>query len=167
VALARFEAQLAALDDATATKIPTSAAWPIEGDVYTPDQPIHGYGWHEREWFHDKWLCWNSSPIATLHLRLAQSSPSTFRCLLSHAIGEAALERFDISVNSIPLRLQKRAVDGGVLLEGPIAQATWAIDSSVARLTFTCPVMGRPCDVDQTSTDRRNLGVALAWLRME
>ena len=87
--------------------------------------------------------------------------------MLSHAISEAAPARLDISVNSTPLRLQKREVDGGILLEGEIARAAWAIDSIVARLTFTCPVMGRPCDVDPTSTDRRNLGVALAWLRME
>jgi len=167
VARARFEARLAALDDASAKDIATSAAWPIEGEAYTPDQPIHGYGWYEREWFQGKWLCWNSSPIATLNLRPAQSRPSTFRCLLSHAINEAALARLEISVNSIPLRLRKREVDGGILLEGEIARVAWAIDSIVARLTFSCPVMGRPCDVDPTSTDRRNLGVALAWLRME
>jgi len=166
-ALARFETQLAALDDASAKDIPTSASSPIEGDLYTPDQPIHGYGWHEREWFQGKWLCWNSAPIATLNLRPARSRPSTFRCLLSHAISEAVLEHLAISVNSMPLRLQKRAVDGGILVEGDIVQAAWATDSSVARLTFTCPVMGRPCDVDPASTDRRNLGVALAWLRME
>jgi len=167
VALARFEAQLAALNDAPAKDCPTSAAWPIEEDAYAPDQPIHGYGWYERESFQGKWLCWNSSPIATLNLRLAQARPTAFRCLLSHAISEAALEHLAISVNSTPLRLRKQEADGGILLEGDIARSAWTIDSGMARLTFDCPVMGRPCDVDPESTDRRNLGVALAWLRMK
>jgi hypothetical protein len=142
-----------------------SAVWPVYGEMFTPDQPIYGYGWHEREFHGDKWLCWNSSPVATLDLSLSKVIPSTFRCHISHAINQTALDRLRVRLNSKQLMLQKQEDSGGVRLEGEIPFEAWETDLKLARLTFDCPAMQRPCDIDENSVDHRSLGVALSWLR--
>jgi hypothetical protein len=145
---------------------PTSA-WLPDGEEFTPDMPIRGYGWHEREWHQGRWLCWNSAGVATLDLRISKPRTSRFRCLLSHVISQAALDSLQISLNSVPLTLQKREADGGILLEGAIPAGAFRTTPHLARLTFDCPVMQRPCDVDPNSPDRRSMAVAVGRLRID
>ena len=163
-----FDSKLSALDGLPSDDALPDDAWPIDGDVYLPDQPIYGYGWHERELHQGRWLCWNSNPTATLNLRLSKARPLQFRCLLSHVINEAALLGLGIALNSIPLALRKREADGGILLESDIPEAAWTAEPHLARLTFECPVMARPCDIDPEFARRSsNLGIALSWLRLD
>jgi hypothetical protein len=143
------------------------AAWPVEGDIFTPDQPIYGYGWHEREHYQGRWLCWNSMPQATLNLSLSTTKPAKFRCLLTHVINEVALNNLQITLNSVPLTLRKREFGGGILLDSDIPVKAWRSDGGLAQLTFSCPIMQRPCDMDSNSTDKRILGVAIGWLRFD
>jgi hypothetical protein len=161
-----FELKLKAIADRWPDNPAPDMAWLADGEQFTPDRPVVGYGWHERELQQDKWLCWNSSSAATLDLRLSKAGFSTFQCLLSHVISQAALDQLQISLNAVPLFLQRRAAEGGVLLEGAVPRTgPGALQHSV-RITFNCPVMLRPCDIDPNSTDSRSLGVAIGWIRI-
>lgn len=162
----RFESKLAALDSPSNDSLP-DPPWPVEGEVFTPDQPIYGYGWHEREQHQGRWLCWNSAPAATLSLLLSSARPTQFCCLLSHVISDAALHNLTIALNSMPLSLRMRGAEGGVLLESAIPAQAWIAGSHLVQLTFKCPAMSRPCDIDPNSTDLRSLGIALGWLRFD
>ncbi|MBR0716269.1 hypothetical protein [Bradyrhizobium liaoningense] len=141
-------------------------ATPIEADGFTPDQPLHGVGWHEREHHEGHWLCWNSAPAATLSLRAA-TTPRQFQCLLSHVFNEDTLNRLEITLNGRPLRLCKRVAEGGILIESEIPEGAWANGPGRAALTFRCPVMGSPHDLDPSSPDIRQLGFAIARLQLD
>jgi hypothetical protein len=84
---------------------------------------------------------------------------------LSHAINQTARDRLRIRLNSKQMMLQKQEDGGGVRLEGEIPSEAWETDLKLARLTFDCPAMQRPCDIDENSVDHRSSGVALSWLR--
>ncbi|MBR0829307.1 hypothetical protein JQ596_27590 [Bradyrhizobium manausense] len=158
-----FEQRLAALpsgEDAA------ELATPIGADGFTPDQPLHGVGWHEREHHEGRWLCWNSAPSATLNLRAA-TMPRQFQCLLSHVFNEHTLNTLEIKLNERPLVLRKRAAEGGILVESDIPEGAWADSLPRAILTFQCPVMGSPHDLDTTSPDVRQLGFAIARLQLD
>lgn len=139
-------------------------ATPLAADRFTPDFPLHGYGWHEREYFERRWLCWNSAPIATLSLRATTARPSQFRCLLSHVFNAPALDRLGIEINGQALDLRKRGVSDGILIESDIPARAWTADPHRAMLTFRCPIMGSPRDLDPASRDVRHLGFAFAWI---
>ncbi len=136
----------------------------LTADRFTLDQPLHGEGWHEREYFEGRWLCWNSAPTATLNLHATVARPSRFACLLSHIFNAHALDQLRVTLNSETLALRKHAVKDGILVESDIPMQAWASDSHRALLTFHCPVMGSPRDSDPRSPDARRFGFALAWL---
>ena len=138
-----------------------------DGANFTPDKTIRGYGWHQREFHDGNWLCWNSATTATLFLSLANTRPSRFRCFLSHAISPAALRALRISMNSVPLNLQEQRVENGWLFEGPLRRQVLQVTSQPIRITFECPVMEKPCDINPPSSDGRSLGVALGWIRID
>ncbi len=138
-----------------------------DGAGFTPDQPIRGFGWHERECHRQKWLCWTAAPVATLDLQLTTPTATRFRCFLSHVISRTALDDLKISLNSVQLALKMRPKSEGFLLEGPIPKPAWEADPHRARVTIDCPIMKRPIDVNPNSTDLRNLGVAVEWIRID
>lgn len=157
-----FEQKLTASPSADAIQLAT----PLGADGFTPDQPLHGTGWHEREHHEGRWLCWNSAPSATLNLQPATPAPRRFQCLLSHVINEHALNRIEIALNDRPLALRKREAGGGILIESDIPDSAWAAAPTHAALTFRCPVMGSPHDTDPTSPDLRQLGFAIARVQL-
>ena len=159
-----FDLKLGAMSDEAS---PATLATLLAAGRFTPDQPLHGQGWHERERLGNRWLCWNSAPMATLNLRAQTARPAHYKCLLSHVFSAHALDRLAISLNGCMLDLRKRAVNGGILIESDIPATAWSVDSHRAALAFHCPVMGSPCDLDPASPDRRQVGFALAWLELD
>jgi hypothetical protein len=162
-----FELKLQDADQKSMNNTAVDTAGLADGEQFTPDMPIRGYGWHERECHQDRWLCWNSAATATLDLRLSKSRSSKFRCLLSHVINQAALDALQISLNSVPLTLQKRQAEDGILLEGAVPEKAFGTSPHLARITFDCPVMQRPCDINLSSTDSRSMGVAIGSIRID
>lgn len=162
-----FVSKVKALDHKSLCNAPSNAPWIADGEEFTPDMPIRGYGWHERECHRGRWLCWNSSATATLELRFSKLRPSKFRCLLSHVISQAALDNLRVSLNSVPLALQKRQEGDGILLEGAVPDKALRTSPHLARITFDCPVMHRPCDINPNSTDDRSMGVAVGSIRID
>lgn len=158
-----FDQKLRALADEASTGL---LATSLAADRFVPDQPLHGHGWHEREFFNHRWLCWNSAPVATLNLRTRTSRPSQLKCLLSHVFNAHALDRLRIALNGYVLDPHKRAVSDGILVESEIPATAWTTDPHHAALTFECPVTGSPRDLDPTSPDDRQIGFALASLEL-
>jgi hypothetical protein len=159
-----FDRRLCTLRDETAA---ARAATSLAANRFTPNQPLHGHGWHEREYFDHRWLCWNAAPVATLSLQAGTARPTRFECLLSHVFSAQALDRLGIELNGQTLDLRKRAAAGGILIESEIPASAWAADPHRATLTFRCPVMGSPRDLDPASRDVRQLGFALARLGLD
>jgi hypothetical protein len=160
-----FESRLRALDLTSPDDGDTAGL--ANGEEFTPDMPIRGHGWHERESYQGRWLCWNAAITATLDVSLSKSRYSRFRCLLSHVISGPALDRLQITLNSARLSLQKSEAEGGILLEGAIPESALRTSPHRARITFDCPVLQRPCDIDPSSPDSRSLGVAIGWLQID
>ena len=134
---------------------------------FTPDMPIRGYGWHEREHHDGRWLCWTASETATLQLAIRNSGATRFRCLVSHAIGPDALAGLRMSLNSSALTLNCRRVDEGWLIESALPLGAMKETPGLASIAIHCPVMARPCDLDASSIDRRKLGVAIARIALD
>jgi hypothetical protein len=162
-----FDMKLRAVDNKSVDSAAPDPAWLVDGKEFTPDMPIRGYGWHERECHQGRWLCWNSAATAILDVGLSKFRSSRFRCLLSHVISQSALDKLQISLNAVPLTLQKREAEGGILLEGAVPEKALSASPRLARITFDCPVMQRPCDINPYSTDSRSMGVAVGWLRID
>ena len=156
-----FESKLAALSHKSANEPAPDTVCLADAREFTPDMPLRGYGWHEREFHDGKWLCWNSAAAATLDLAITKSKPRRFRCLLSHVISRDAIDKLQISVNSARLALQMRKAANGYLLQGAVPDNAMSENPSVARITFDCPVMRRPCDINPNSNDSRSLSVAI------
>lgn len=134
---------------------------------FTPDMPIRGYGWHEREHHDGRWLCWTASETATLYLAVHGSGVTRLRCLVSHAIGPDALAGLRMSLNSRALTLDRRRVDEGWLIESALPRGALGQTPGLASIAIHCPVLARPCDLDASSTDRRKLGVAVARIALD
>jgi len=162
-----FELKLKAADHMPPQNTAPNSTLLADGEEFTPDMPIRGYGWHERERHQGRWLCWNSAATATLDFCLSKSRASRFRCLLSYVINQEALDKLQISMNSVPLTLQRREAEGGFLLEGAVPEKALRTSPNLVRITFDCPVMRRPCDINPKSTDSRSMGVAVGWLRID
>jgi hypothetical protein len=162
-----FELKLQALGHKSLDEVSLDPAGLANGEEFTPDMPIRGYGWHERERYQGRWLCWNAAITATLDLSLSRSGYSRFRCLLSHVISQDALDTLQVSLNSARLSLQKSEAEGGILLEGAIPESALRTSPHRARIRFDCPVLQRPCDINPSSPDSRSLGVAIGWLRID
>src|SRR5204863_303516 len=102
-----------------------------------------------------------------LTLRTSTARPSRFRCMLSHVFNALALEQLTIRLNGTALSLRRRGTQEGILIESENPAACWTPDPHRASLTFHCPVMGSPHDLDPQSRDIRRLGFALAWLELK
>lgn len=159
-----FERKLAALS--SGVRVPELAT-AVGADGFTPDQPLHGVGWHEREVHDGRWLCWSAAPTTTLSLQAATKSPRRLQCLLSHVISKDALDGLTITLNAEPLPLRKRAAEAGILVESDVPARAWTTGVGRANLTFECPAMGSPRDLDARSPDVRRLGFALTRLRLD
>jgi len=162
-----FELKLRAVDHKSPDDTFPDTSLLADGEKFTPDMRISGYGWHEREFHHDRWLCWNAATTATLYLRLLNSDYTRFECLLLHVINSVALDHLRISFNLIPLSLQKRQVGKDILVEGALPENALAKSARVAQITFHCPELWRPCDINPNSTDRRTMSVAIGRIRIE
>jgi len=146
--------------------IPDPQTLPSAED-FTPDMPIRGYGWHEREHHHGRWLCWTASETATLQLAVRNSGATRFRCLVSHAIGPDAVATLRMSLNSCALTLNRPQIDQGWLIESALPRGAMEETPGLASIAIHCPVMARPCDLDASSTDRRKQGVAVARIALD
>jgi hypothetical protein len=134
---------------------------------FTPDMPIRGYGWHEREHHDGRWLCWTASETATLQLAVRNSGATRFRCLVSHAIGPDAVATLRMSLNSCALTINRRRIDQGWLIESALPRGAMEETPGLASIAIDCPVMARPCNLNASSTDRRKLGVAVARIAID
>lgn len=149
---------------------PASGGLPAAAE-FTFDQPIHGRGWHGRERFDERWICWTGvERVATLNLRLETDGPHFFEGTLASYLEQDVLEGLEIELNGVPLDLERRVTTEGVRLAGTIAsirrEGRERSRPGVVQLCFRVPRLLRPCDVDPASSDDRRLGVAVSGIRL-
>lgn len=145
---------------------PDLALLPDAAD-FTPEMPIRGYGWHERELYQGRWLCWSAAAAATLYLRLTKRRPTRFRCFLLSVVDQAALDALQVSFNSVRLALEKQWTGDGWLLQSAIPNRVGVTVPQLAQITFDCGAVRSPSRIDATSTEWRRLGVAVGWVRID
>lgn len=162
----QFETRMRNIKHLPPDEVLSDAADLADARHFTPELAMRGYGWHEREYHEGQWLCWTSAPRSTLVLSIS-SPASHFRCSLARTISYRALETLSVAVNSVPLNLTRHRSQKNLVLEAHIPSEALEMAGHVIRITFDCPSMQRPCEIDPSSSDRRPMGVAIASVEID
>jgi hypothetical protein len=143
---------------------PLSLVLPDAAD-FSFDQPIHGHGFHIREFRDGDWYCW-ADRDAALTLKLASAGDHVLHCEVKYAASSEAWTDLALSVNGHPVVLTSKPevppgritahIPGHWLSQGP---GRVSIGFRVAHTV-------RPSDQDPDNPDTRRLGIALSRVRL-
>ncbi len=131
------------------------------------DQPLHGAGWHEREFDAQGCFCWaGPSERSWLDFQApAQQGDHILTCAVAHVIHADVLTGFQVIVNDQPVAGSFRQEEGRIVWEGRVPAAVLTRWRDRLRVSFHTPKRFRPSELHLQSTDHRPLGVA--FRRME
>jgi Sulfotransferase family len=143
---------------------PFSAALCDAAD-YTFDQPIHGYGWHVREFRDGEWYCWTDR-AAALTLKLGSAGEHELQCDVKYAASRDAWMDLTVSVNGHPVALTSKPEIPAGRISARIP-ADWLCQTpGRVCIGFNVAHTVRPSDNDSNNPDTRQLGVALSRVRL-
>lgn len=126
------------------------------------DRRIPGTGWHGSERFGDSWISWTGpGTVSTIDLALPTSDDVMLRVTVTHALDPDALHLTQLLVNDVALAVAVRPEATVHHLEAALPLAVLQRRDDVARITIRTPFVLRPCDVDPTNADSRQLGIAV------
>jgi hypothetical protein len=140
---------------------------PPDGADYRFDQPIHGAGWLGREWHDGRWLSWIGPGGAWIELRTERPGDHELRCEVAAIVTPSVLDGTRLRVNGQPVEHGCRQAGQAVELHGTVPAAAIERGRGVARIEVAVAETARPCDVNPASDDRRQLGIALARIRLQ
>jgi len=162
--LYRYAGQLIAQSGAAGRMKTLSTVLPDAAD-FTFDQPIHGHGWHVREFRDNAWFCWTDRE-AQLTLGLASSGDHELQCEVMYAASAETWADLAVSVDGHPVTLTAKP-------EAPPGRMTARIPGDLLGRLPGQAVIGfhlthtiRPCDSDPNNPDTRRLGIALSRVRL-
>jgi hypothetical protein len=129
-------------------------------------QPIRGTGWHRRDRDgHGRQVCWiGHTGSASVELA-ADPEARSIVVEIAHVLDPAALGTLQIKVDGEPLRYRLAESDGGVIASAPLDEALGR-DKASARVELAVDYTTRPCDVDPSSDDNRELGIAVSRIAL-
>jgi len=135
--------------------------------AFTPEQPIHGYGWYPRERADGRWICWmGAGAEAWLLLAVESLRDSWLTCEFPHVISTRAWEGLRIEVNGLPVECRGRPGAQGVVIEGRVPAGHLERSPGRVRITFRGAEARRACEVDARSGDGRWLSLALGGVAL-
>lgn len=141
---------------------------PCDARQFTFDQPIHGRGWHLREFYNGEWLCWTGAEsVTTLQLRSADSTARQLRCRVAHLLHPSVLAALEVRVNGQPVAMSWTGGDTTGWLSGRLPASETSLHASLIQLEFHTHQRIRPEDLHPGCGDTRPLGIALAEIRVE
>jgi hypothetical protein len=132
------------------------------------DQPLHGIGWHDREFDARGCFCWTGAAQESWLDFQPPAAGGACRLMawIAHAVHPEALTGLRIAVNTQPLAVGFRAAEEGVIVEAHVPPSALGGAGERVRISFQTSQRWRPCDLDADSGDRRTLGVALRRIEL-
>jgi hypothetical protein len=125
-------------------------------------QPIRGTGWHRRDRDgQGRQVCWiGHTGSASVELAVDPDARSLV-VEIAHVLDPAALGTLQVKLDGEPLPHRLAESDGGVIASAPLGEALGRAKAA-ARVELAVDHTTRPCDVDPTSDDNRELGIAVS-----
>jgi hypothetical protein len=139
-----------------------------DGRNYTFDLPLYGLGWHVPERQGETWFRWTGpEKNSWLDLRWQGQRAGRLRCRILHAAAPQILQSLQVRINDRPLAMSWSQQEGCVQVEAQVPAAAFEPNQSHARISFHVSDVIRPCDHHASSTDQRQLGLAICGLSLE
>ncbi len=153
---------------------PTSDPDPLDSSRFLPDaadfcldQPLYGLGWHLPECDNDIWFRWTGPETNSwLDLDWKQPGDGLLRCQILYAIAPHVLESLQIRVNGHPIPLLWQNNSHLVEVEGRVPAEVFQQTQGWARVSFHVAETLRFCDLQPTSNDTRQLGLAISRISL-
>lgn len=149
------------------TRQPTAGASAMEAgpdaeSSFCFDRRIPGIGWHGSERFGDSWISWTGpGTVSSIDLAPPHCDEVMLRVSVTHALHPDALHLTQFLVNDEPVAARVRREGDVHHLEAEVPLAVLQRRDDVARITIRTPFVLRPCDVDPSNADSRQLGIAV------
>lgn len=140
-----------------------SAHRPGRGWRLTFDQPIPGYGWHQRQPWEGGHFCF-SEPRAWLECPVLAGRDLGVEIDTLSLLPPEHASPFTLSVNGQTVSLTSSHNAGGMTYRGVLPGG---IDTEVARIDLETAKPLRPCEVFPGSADTRLIGLAVTAIRVE
>jgi hypothetical protein len=129
---------------------------------------VPGIGWHSPERMGDVPFCWTGPTTESwIALRIDDRGDQRFRCRLLHAREQDIAANLELRVNGRALNLRPRAWDHGIDLEAQVPASVLERQGGLVRIDLQTAQVVRRCDVDQSSSDIRQRGVAVHAIEFE
>ncbi len=134
---------------------------------YRFDLPVTGNGWHPRERYNDRWICWNGyEPVADLELSINSGGDSQLECRVEKILHPRVLDGLQLRIGETPLDWQMEHRQEHFLLKARVSRHSLPLPGGRIRLVFDTPHTVRPCDIAPGNPDSRRLGVAVSGIRL-
>lgn len=144
-----------------AARVDTGAA---KSSVFRFDHPLSG-GWLLPEFDGRCWYSWLGECRAAVEMTVPAPGPLRFRCEVAHVVKRSILDSVRVLVNDQPIRIRCRRNQHGFELTGRIAAKLIGANDMV-RIHFIIDETVRPCDLDSSKSDARQLGIALSEIEL-
>ena len=146
-----------------------SAALPDAEPVSDLDfsAPLPGAGWWGRERvMESRWFCWVGDTLSA-GVDLVPGPGSDWLVVeIEHLIDEAALKGLTIRANGHPVAHRLQVLEGRIVASGSLAGVSGAPGEPI-RVEIEASSSARPCDLDPSSSDARELSLAVSRVALE
>jgi len=129
------------------------------------DQPIHGHGFHVREFRDGDWYCW-ANRDAALTLKLASVGDHVLDCEVKYVASSEAWTDLAVSVNGHPVVLTSKPEVPPGRIAAHIPGHWLSQRPDQVCIGFRVAHTVRPSDQDPSNPDTRRLGIALSRVRL-
>ncbi|NDJ78711.1 MAG: glycosyltransferase family 39 protein [Chloroflexi bacterium] len=130
--------------------------------VFEFGSPVPGVGWENPERLDAATWTWMNATEATFALALASSAELEVTFQVANVLDQALLDGVVLLVNGEPVALERTTLDSADVFTGvlPLSEAGQIV------LTFQIEQTVSLAELDPSSPDMRQLGLALDWLRL-
>jgi hypothetical protein len=141
---------------------PPSARHPGRQWSFTFDQPIPGYGWHQRQPWRGGHFCF-SEPRAWLDCGTLTGRQMRVEINTVTMLPPEHTSPLRLRVNGREVRLTSASTPDGTTYRGVLP---WSLDAESTRVQLEAPSPVRPCDVVPNNNDSRLIGPAITAVRL-
>lgn len=135
--------------------------------AFTFDRAIPGNGWYGAERIANRWCSWTGPGCdAWINLKSAAHQDAVLRVNILHALKPEVLQRTQLLINDTPLTARVGPDTTGHVIKASLPKSLMAINSGEARIMIRVPEVLRPCDLDPTNADSRQLGLLVAGITL-
>ncbi|MGB8854531.1 MAG: glycosyltransferase family 9 protein [Pirellulales bacterium] len=143
--------------------VSAAASTPLSGVEFGPR--LVGGGWHEPERDAVSWFRWlGAAPSAWVAVTVPATGATHLRCDVGHVAAAGIAEGVQIRVDGEPLAASLQHCDHGWTIDADLPPRA---AGSIMRIEFVTRDAIRPCDLDPTNPETRQLAIAVRRVRLE